>query len=136
MGNASDAAGLATAGRRAFRGCSTRWWPSIGRSHTAPVRPRKTGCHACACSLTAVCQQPLPAHLNSYRHFLRFGEAMLDKIAGWRGELRFRTRCGFAPGAEEALSNRTPGGKLLLASHLGDVEACRSAGAIAGRSGH
>lgn len=77
-------------------------------------------------------QQPLPAHLNSYRHFLRFGEAMLDKIAGWRGELRFGRDVVFAPGAEEALSNRTPGGKLLLASHLGDVEACRALAQLQG----
>ncbi len=37
----------------------------------------------------AVRQLPVPARLNSYRHFLRFGEAMLDKIASWRGELQF-----------------------------------------------
>lgn len=77
-------------------------------------------------------QQPLPAHLNSYCHFLRFGEAMLDKIAGWRGELRFGRDVVFAPGAEDALSNTTPGGKLLLASHLGDVEACRALAQLQG----
>ncbi|TCW14403.1 putative LPLAT superfamily acyltransferase [Raoultella sp. BIGb0138] len=75
---------------------------------------------------------PLPPRLNSYRHFLRFGEAMLDKIAGWRGELRFDRDVVFAPGAEEALSNTTPGGKLLLASHLGDVEACRALAQLQG----
>ncbi|MEO3990586.1 glycosyltransferase family 2 protein [Pseudocitrobacter cyperus] len=70
--------------------------------------------------------QPGSTHLNSYRHFLRFGEAMLDKIAGWRGELRFGHDVVFAPGAEASLAMHEPRGKLLLASHLGDVEACRA----------
>lgn len=69
---------------------------------------------------------PLPAGLNSYRHFLRFGEAMLDKVAGWRGELHFGRDVEFAPGAEEALGLHDGKGKLLLASHLGDVEASRA----------
>lgn len=34
-------------------------------------------------------QMPIPPTLTSYRHFQRFGEAMLDKIASWRGELQF-----------------------------------------------
>ncbi|WP_404685237.1 glycosyltransferase family 2 protein [Raoultella terrigena] len=76
-------------------------------------------------------QQPLPA-LNSYRHFLRFGHAMLDKIAGWRGELRFDRDVVFAPDAEETLHGSAPGGKLLLASHLGDVEACRALAQLQG----
>ncbi|WP_434670677.1 glycosyltransferase family 2 protein [Klebsiella sp. B345] len=77
-------------------------------------------------------QQPLPAQLTSYRHFLRFGDAMLDKIASWRGELRFDRDVVFAPGAEAALNNGTPTGKLLLASHLGDVEACRALAQLQG----
>ncbi len=71
-------------------------------------------------------QQPNAKPLSSYRHFLRFGEAMLDKVASWRGELRFGHEVVFAPGAEAALAMHEPRGKLLLASHLGDVEACRA----------
>ncbi|WP_130099215.1 glycosyltransferase family 2 protein [Siccibacter turicensis] len=70
--------------------------------------------------------------LNSYRHFLRFGEAMLDKIASWRGELLLDRDVVFAPGAEKVLDLEQPEGRLLLASHLGDVEACR---ALAQRKG-
>lgn len=70
--------------------------------------------------------------LSSYRHFLRFGSAMLDKVAGWRGELQLGKQVVFAPGAEAALDITGPDGKLILASHLGDVEACR---ALAQRSG-
>lgn len=69
---------------------------------------------------------PQPAHLNSYQHFLRFGNAMLDKVASWRGELRLGSDVVFAPDAKAALGVESPQGKLLLASHLGDVEACRA----------
>ena len=69
---------------------------------------------------------PIPTHLNSYRHFLRFADAMLDKIASWRGEMRLGQDVVFAPNAEAALDIGSPQGKLLLASHLGDIEACRA----------
>ncbi|WP_431224923.1 glycosyltransferase family 2 protein [Serratia sp. L9] len=69
---------------------------------------------------------PIPAHLNSYSHFLRFADAMLDKIASWRGEMRLGHDLVFAPGAEAALDVESSKGKLLLASHLGDIEACRA----------
>ena len=77
-------------------------------------------------------QMPLPPTLTSYRHFLRFGEAMLDKIASWRGELQFGHDVVFAAGAEEALNISDPRGKLLLVSHLGDVEACRALAQLQG----
>ncbi|RAR72098.1 putative LPLAT superfamily acyltransferase [Pantoea ananatis] len=77
-------------------------------------------------------QQPVPNNLTSYRHFLRFGNVMLDKIASWRGELHFGSDVVFAPGAEAMLDLNHPQGRLLLASHLGDVEACR---ALVQRSG-
>ncbi|MBP2170889.1 putative LPLAT superfamily acyltransferase [Erwinia toletana] len=71
-------------------------------------------------------QVPLPRPLNSYHHFLRFGDAMLDKIASWRGDLRWGREIDFAPGAEAAINAAQPGGRLILASHLGDIEACRA----------
>ena len=75
---------------------------------------------------------PVPEKLTSYRHFLRFGNAMLDKIASWRGELHLGRDVVFAPGAEATLNGGDGRGKLLLASHLGDVEVCR---ALAQREG-
>lgn len=78
--------------------------------------------------------KPLPAGLNSYRHFLRFGDAMLDKIASWRGELALHRDVVLAPGAEAALDLSAPQGKLLLASHLGDVEACRALAQLHGNT--
>ncbi|MBJ8400177.1 MULTISPECIES: glycosyltransferase [Citrobacter] len=75
---------------------------------------------------------PVPSNLTSYQHFLRFGGAMLDKIASWRGELHLGRDVVFAPGAEETLNVSDPRGKLLLASHLGDVEACRALAQLQG----
>lgn len=77
-------------------------------------------------------QQPASPKLNSYQHFLRFGDAMLDKIASWRGELQLGRDVVFAPGAEEAFNVSDPRGKLLLASHLGDVEVCRALAQLQG----
>jgi predicted LPLAT superfamily acyltransferase len=75
---------------------------------------------------------PVPSRLNSFFHFMRFGNAMLDKVASWRGELKLHRDVVFAPGASEALNIAAPQGKLLLASHLGDVEACRALAQLEG----
>lgn len=80
----------------------------------------------------ALHQQPEPPNLTGFHHFLRFGDAMLDKIASWRGDLQFGREVVFAPGAEDTLKSGSSPGKLLLASHLGDVEVCR---ALANREG-
>lgn len=77
---------------------------------------------ACAKSRNVMLPQPL----NSYRHFLRFAEAMLDKVASWRGELRWGKEIDFAPDAEAAIRRAGDKGQLILASHLGDIEACRA----------
>ncbi len=77
-------------------------------------------------TIAAQKNQPLPTRMTSFHHFLRFGEAMLQKIASWRGDLRWGKEIDFAPGAEQALAAGKPGGRLILASHLGDIEACRA----------
>lgn len=112
-------------GRRAF---SVLLWPVVAVYWLTAAPQRR----ASRQWISRVRQQlslrllPEPRHLNSYRHFLRFGDAMLDKVASWRGELRFGKEVVFAPGAEKALAMHEPRGKLLLASHLGDVETCRA----------
>lgn len=68
----------------------------------------------------------LPLPINSYRHFLRFGHAMLDKIASWRGDLLWGRDIEFAPGAREVIEAARQQGQLILASHLGDLEVCRA----------
>ncbi|HAZ3738585.1 TPA: glycosyltransferase [Escherichia coli] len=113
-------------GRTAF---SALLYPVVGVYWLTASRARK----ASQDWLARVRQhQPQAAKLNSYQHFLRFGNAMLDKIASWRGELQLGRDVLFAPGAEAALDVRDPRGKLLLASHLGDVEVCRALAKIEG----
>ena len=68
----------------------------------------------------------LPAPINSYRHFLRFGYSMLDKVASWRGDVQWERDIDFAPGAEAVIRQADGQGHLILASHLGDIEACRA----------
>lgn len=71
-------------------------------------------------------RQPLPRPLTSYHHFLRFGQSMLDKIASWRGDVRWGREIDFAPGAEAVVAQARQRGHLILASHLGDLEVCRA----------
>ncbi|NIG32841.1 acyltransferase [Pantoea sp. ICBG 828] len=71
-------------------------------------------------------QIALPRPLSSYRHFLRFGNSMLDKVASWRGDLKWGRDIDFAPGAETVIRAAEGKGQLILASHLGDIEACRA----------
>jgi predicted LPLAT superfamily acyltransferase len=118
-------------GRRAF---SLLLYPVVGVYWLTAHRARKASQSWISRVRTqlAARNMPVPANLTSFRHFLRFGDAMLDKIAGWRGELRLGRDVLFAPGAEQTLNASGTTGKLLLASHLGDVEACRALAQLEG----
>lgn len=112
-------------GRRAF---TVLLWPTIG-VYWLIARPARQASRQWIKRVRQELRQrnmPVPSRLNSFFHFMRFGNAMLDKVASWRGELKFERDVVFAPGASEALDIAAPQGKLLLASHLGDVEACRA----------
>lgn len=112
-------------GRRAF---TVLLWPVIG-VYWLIARPARQASRQWIARVKKVLMQrdmPVPSRLNSFFHFMRFGNAMLDKVASWRGELKFNRDVVFAPGARETLNIAAPQGKLLLASHLGDVEACRA----------
>lgn len=103
-------------------------WPVVAVYWLSGQRARRASRQWLAQVTTAAQQQQiaLPPRLNSYRHFLRFAGAMLDKVASWRGDLRWGRDIDFAPGAETVIRTPTPQGKLILASHLGDIEACRA----------
>lgn len=103
-------------------------WPVVAVYWLSGQRARRASRQWLAQVTTAAQQQQiaLPPRLNSYRHFLRFAGAMLDKVASWRGDLRWGRDIDFAPGAEAVIRTTTPQGKLILASHLGDIEACRA----------
>ncbi|WP_449546079.1 glycosyltransferase family 2 protein [Lelliottia amnigena] len=112
-------------GRRAF---GLLLWPVIG-VYWLTARPARQASQQWIARVKRVLAQrqlPTPPRLNSFFHFKRFGYSMLDKVASWRGELKLNQDVVFAPGARAALDVDAPQGKLLLASHLGDVEACRA----------
>jgi predicted LPLAT superfamily acyltransferase len=68
--------------------------------------------------------RPQGGTLNSFRHFMAFAEAILDKLAAWAGmislaDVEYR-------GREPVLEMIRQGqGVLLLGSHLGNLEVCR-----------
>ena len=118
-------------GRRAF---TVLLWPVIG-VYWLIARPARQASRQWMARVKQELRQrsmPVPSRLNSFFHFMRFGNAMLDKVASWRGELKLHRDIVFAPGASEALNIAAPQGKLLLASHLGDVEACRALAQLEG----
>ncbi|MBB1202104.1 glycosyltransferase family 2 protein [Enterobacteriaceae bacterium 89] len=114
-----------TFGRGAF---SLLLWPVIAVFWLTASVPRRASQQWIATAKKELESRnlPQPARFTSFHHFMRFGHAILDKIASWRGELQPGRDIVFAPGAQEALDMSAPQGKLLLASHLGDVEACRA----------
>ncbi|MFV0110989.1 glycosyltransferase family 2 protein [Enterobacter ludwigii] len=118
-------------GRRAF---TVLLWPVIA-VYWLTARPARQASQQWTARVKQVLTQrnmPVPPRLNSFFHFMRFGNAMLDKVASWRGELKFHRDVVFAPGAYDVLDADASQGKLLLASHLGDVEACRALAQLEG----
>ena len=65
----------------------------------------------------------LAAH--SYRHFLNFGESMLDKLAVWQGDITLEDIRFVGHQAFDELADNGRGG-LLIGSHLGNLEICRA----------
>jgi len=62
--------------------------------------------------------------LDSFRHFMTFAEAILDKLAAWAGMIALGD-VGYR-GREPVLERLRQGqGVLLLGSHLGNLEVCR-----------
>jgi predicted LPLAT superfamily acyltransferase len=68
---------------------------------------------------------PLPP-LSSFRHFLRFAHAILDKLAGWQGDLKMGHQVDYAVDSPCRPVPDRRRGCLILGSHLGDIEVCRA----------
>jgi len=68
----------------------------------------------------------LPTRLSSYRHFLRFAHAILDKLAGWQGDLTLGKHVSYAPDSAVCPVPNNQQGCLIIGSHLGDIEVCRA----------
>lgn len=63
----------------------------------------------------------------SYRHFISFANAIIDKLASWSGTLTLEDVEYF--GREAVIEHIDSGqGVLLLGSHLGNLEVCRVIG--------
>jgi len=61
---------------------------------------------------------------DSYRHFIRFANAIIDKLAAWSGALS-RADISYR-GRDELLAHvKADRGAILLGSHLGNLEVCR-----------
>ena len=72
-------------------------------------------------------QSYLPAQkpLSSFKHFLMFGETLLDKFLVWMGQItlndvQFQTDGLF----EQAIENKQGG--IIIVSHLGNTEVCNA----------
>lgn len=68
----------------------------------------------------------LPTTLSSYQHFLRFAHAILDKLAGWHGDLQLGKHVDYASDSPSCPLPDGQKGCLILGSHLGDIEVCRA----------
>lgn len=66
-----------------------------------------------------------PGWRQSFRHFMTFGEAILDKLAAWTGEITSDDIVYHDKAIFDALRAQGRGG-LLIASHLGNMEVCRA----------
>ena len=114
-------------GRRGFRALL---YPVIGYFWLTGRRQRL----ASADYLARLCRHAhmqgvtLPAEpLTTFRHFFSFGESLLDKLAGWRGEITHQQIS--VHGAEPLLAHLAQKqGVLLLGSHLGNLELFRALG--------
>lgn len=68
-------------------------------------------------------QQPLL--LQSYRHFMNFGESILDKLAVWQGDISLDSLAFHNHEVFDDLMHQGRGG-IMVGSHLGNLEICRA----------
>lgn len=72
----------------------------------------------------------LPYPLSSFRHFMRFGDAALSKLASWQGDTQVGRDAIIVDAARCEAQIASGKGTLILGSHLGDIESCRALGAL------
>ncbi len=70
-----------------------------------------------------------PGWRQSFRHFLSFGETILDKLAAWRGDIGLADIDYVNREKFEAVQ-ASGQGCVLIASHLGNMEVCRALGSL------
>lgn len=63
--------------------------------------------------------------LTTFRHFQRFGDSLLDKLASWQGDIKLDDI--YSTSKQEFIDIiEQKQGIILLCSHLGDIEMCRA----------
>ena len=67
--------------------------------------------------------------LSSFKHFIRFGDSILDKTATWAGEVSTDTVHYVDPDIYKDIVGNERGG-IFIGSHLGNLEALRAFGGI------
>lgn len=84
---------------------------------------------SCSKEYLACIKNCLPAEqassLTSFKHFMEFGEALLDKLIVWMGKINVDNVNFATPEAFEALDNGQRGG-VIIVSHLGNSEVCNA----------
>ena len=73
-----------------------------------------------------------PGHRLALRHHLAFGEAVLDKLAAWLGDMRAVDIDGIEDGLFAA-AKRDPRGAFVISAHLGNPEIIRAVATLAHR---
>ncbi len=63
---------------------------------------------------------------STYKHMLSFGITMLDKLALWRKDAKVIEAVEYAQDAQQILAPSHKRGKLILGSHLGNLDAARA----------
>ncbi len=61
--------------------------------------------------------------LSSFKHFLNFGDVLLDKLLVWMGEISAADVVFETPKIVEQVDNAKEGG-IIIVSHLGNTEIC------------
>lgn len=97
----------------------------VGRSARRASMAFLTQVHRHAGTNGAITSTPDWRH--SFRHFLAFGDALLDKLEAWSGRIGDEDIVYRNPEIFDALRQSGRGG-LLIASHLGNMEVCRALG--------
>ena len=64
-----------------------------------------------------------PVSLSPFRHFLMFGEILMDKLLVWMGHIRRGDVVFETPDTIEKIENSRAGG-IIVVSHLGNFEVC------------
>lgn len=65
------------------------------------------------------------ASLSTYRHFLMFGEILLDKLLVWMGRISKEDVVFETPDTIKEMENNRRGG-IIIVSHLGNFEVCNA----------